>query len=224
MSVSILLVRGLVSEIESSGVPRAEFLARASLDPAVFRDNDARITVEDYDRLQLLALQLTGDEALGLHMGERASLAAFDVVGHLLSHAATAREGVQIFLRFHRILSDCADCVLREEGDSAIMEYEYPRGAARANRIRAEFGMTVLSWMGRHYTGKGKLAQCVFFEHEAPEYVSEYQRIFGDAIVFGHPFTGAQFDRALLDHEQLHKDDELSAVLEAQAERKIGVP
>ncbi|HVU00963.1 MAG TPA: AraC family transcriptional regulator [Polyangiaceae bacterium] len=222
MSVSILLIRGLVSEVDASGVPQAEFLARAGLDASALNDSEGRVSIDEYDRLQLLALEMTGDEALGLHMGERASLAAFDVVGHLLSHARTAREGVQIFLRFHRILSDCADSTLTESGDLATMVYEYPRGVTRANRIRAEFGMTVLNWMGRHYVGRRQLARRVFFEHAAPEYAADYRRIFGDQVVFGHSFTGAEFDRALLDHEQLHKDEELYKVLEQQAERRIG--
>jgi AraC-like DNA-binding protein len=222
MSVSILLVRGLLEAVDSAGVPRQEFLTAAELDPARLNDGDARITVDEYDRLQLLALEMTGDAALGLHMGERASLAAFDVVGHLLSHAATMREGIQIFLRFHRILSDCADSKLLEDGDTGTIEYEFPRGAARANRIRSEFGMTVLKWMGEHYVGRDKLAREVFFEHPAPEYASEYTRIFGEGVRFGHPFTGVSFHRSLLDREQLHKDPELSQVLESQAERKIG--
>jgi AraC-like DNA-binding protein len=221
MSVSILLVRGLVEAVGSAGVTREGFLDAAGLDPTRLDDGDARISVDEYDRLQLLALEMSEDEALGLHMGERASLAAFDVVGHLLSHAVTMREGVQIFLRFHRILSDCADSTLREEGDTGTIEYEFPRGAARANRIRAEFGMTVLKWMGEHYVGRDKLARRVFFEHAAPEYAAEYTRIFGQSVHFGHAFTGIEFDRALLDREQLHKDPELSLVLETQAERKI---
>ena len=91
--------------------------------------------------------------------------------------------------------------------DLATMVYEYPRGTARANRIRAEFGMTVLNWMGRHYVGgHRKLARRVFFEHAAPEYAADYRRIFGENVVFGHPFTEMPTDASR------HNPDHLTAV------------
>jgi AraC-like DNA-binding protein len=222
MSVSVVLVRALVEAVDAAGASRDEFLRAAALDQDRLKDGDSRFSLPDYDRIQLLALDMTGDDALGLHMGEQVSLAAFDVVGHLLAHATTMREAIELFLRFHRILSDCGDSKLHEKGDLATIEYEYPRGAPRCNRFRAEFGMTVLQWMGRHYVGPGKIAQHVFFEHTAPEYRTEYARIFRGAEVFGCTFTGIEFDRRHLDREQLNKNAELFDVLETQAERKIG--
>jgi AraC-like DNA-binding protein len=222
MSISVMLVRSLVEAVESAGVSREDFLRASGLEPGRLDDPDGRVSLDEYDRLQLLALDQTRDEALGLHMGEQVSLASFDVVGHLIAHAKTMRDGIELFLRFHRILSDCPDSSLREEGAVATLEYEYPRGSPRCSRLRAEFGMVVLLGMGRHYVGRNKFAMRVYFQHSAPPYASEYTRIFHGGEQFDHAFTGVTFERALLDREQLHKNAELSRVLETQAERKIG--
>jgi AraC-like DNA-binding protein len=221
MSVSVLLVRALVQAVELAGVRREDLFREAEFDASCLSDPDARVGLEEYDRLQALALDRTFDPALGLHMGEQVSLAAFDVVGHLVAHARTMRDGIDVFLRFHRILSDCADSKLVEKGQWATLEYEFPKTSPRLNRLRAEFGTTVLLAMGRHYVGRDKLAKSVYFEHEPPEYVSEYERIFGGTARFGHTFTGIEFDASLLDREQLHKNEELSQVLETEAQRKI---
>jgi hypothetical protein len=209
MSVSVMLVRPLLEALDSASVRREDFLREAGFEPARLENDDCRLNLEEYERLQTLAVERTGDPALGLHMGERASPGVFGVVGHLLAHAGTMREGIAAFLRVHHILSDCPDATLHEEGDLATLAYEYPRGSPRCNRLRAEFGITMLLSMGRHYVGSRELARRVLFEHEAPSYRDEYTRLFHGAEHFGQAFTGIEFERRLLDREQLHRNDAL---------------
>lgn len=221
MSVSITLVRTLVEALDRAGADQALFFREARLAPADLQDADRRIEVPRYDELQLLALRMTGDPALGIHMAEQASLATFDILGTMSLHAPTMRDGIQILVQYHRIVSDCPDSELVEDGALATLRYDFPRSHPRCNQVRAEFGLTVLLRIAQAYVGGDKLPTVASFEHAEPSYRAEYTRVFGGAERFGEPFTGLVFDRAWLDRPQLHQNPDLFSVLQTQAARKL---
>src|SRR5262245_39316392 len=104
MAMSVLAVRGLLEELDQHGIERRAFLAAAGFEERRVDAAESRITLEEYDRLHELALDVTGDEALGLHLGERASSATYNLVGHLVEHATTLRQGIEALLRFHKLI------------------------------------------------------------------------------------------------------------------------
>ena len=107
-SVSSILVRALVDVVERAGVSRAALLDGAAIDPRRLAQTIDRIDLETFARLQVRALDLTGDEALGLHMAEHTSEAAFDLAAHLVAHAPTLRAAVELCSRFERLFMDGA--------------------------------------------------------------------------------------------------------------------
>lgn len=91
MRISILLVRALSAAVERGGVARFSFLAEAGIEPTLLDDMHARISLNEYRRVVRTAYRLTGDPALGLHMGERLQPASFDVLGPLPTRVARSR-------------------------------------------------------------------------------------------------------------------------------------
>jgi AraC-like DNA-binding protein len=221
MSLSIMLISALVEGVEPAGVAGPELLRVANIDPHRLEDIDGRLDRAEYDRAQTAALDLTGDDALGLHLGERVSGRTFDVLADLASHAPTLRDAFQTFARFHRIVSDGPDTTVYEHASIATLHYQFPRSSPRCNRLRAEFAMVGFLRMLRDFTRRDNPARAVYFEHPAPEYLHEYARIFGGIERFDHDFTGIEFDRELLDRTQQPQNGELYTVLESLAERKL---
>jgi AraC-like DNA-binding protein len=223
MTVSILLVRGLVESALAAGLDRDQLLATAGFDGSRLADVDGRVELDELNRVQIAALDLSGDPAFGLHMGERASATPYDLVAYLTSHATTLREGIASLLRFGRILSELP-AELTEHGDVATLKLVFGHGKtrdARCTRARAEFVVTGFSRLVGYVAGSSSPVHAACFEHPAPDYLSEYVRIFADAARFEQAFTGISFDSSLLDREQLHKNPELHAVLSATADRKL---
>jgi AraC-like DNA-binding protein len=221
MSLSIMLLYALVEGVEPAGVSGDDLLRAADIDPCRLQDIDGRLDRPEYDRAQTAALDLSGDEALGLHMGERVSIRPFDVLADLASHAPTLRDAFQTFARFHRIVCDGPDTALYERNGIATAHYQFPRASPRCNRLRAEFAMVGLLRMLRHFTRATATARAVYFEHPAPDYRDEYARIFVGAERFDHDFTGIEFDGELLDRTRQPQNGELYTVLESLAERKL---
>jgi AraC-like DNA-binding protein len=222
ITVSIVMVRVLVQAFERAGGRRDELLAAAAIDPQRLDDAYTRVPLDTYERAQLAALELCGDEALGLHMGEQSSSSAFDVLGHVTEHAPTLRQSLQTVLRYSRIVTDGPESLLCEEGETASIRYAQPSGASRSLRLPVELAMTGLVRLMRMFVGADARPRRVLFEYEAPAYHAEYTRVFGGAECFGQAFTGIELDRAWLDCTQLHKNPELYTALKAQAERTLG--
>jgi AraC-like DNA-binding protein len=221
MSLSVMLLHALVEGIEHAGVTGHDLLRAANIDPCRLEDIDGRFERSEYDRAHTAALDLTGDDALGLHLGERISIRPFDVIADLASHAPTMRDAFRSFARFHRIVCDGPDTALYERDAVATVHYQFPRSTPRCNRLRAEFAMVGFLRMIRHFARPDAEARAVYFEHPAPRYCDEYRRIFGGAERFDHDFTGIQFDAELLDRARTPQNGELYHVLESLAERKL---
>jgi AraC-like DNA-binding protein len=222
MSVSILMVRVLISAVEHAGGQREQLLAAARLEPARLDDRNDRLSFAEYERVQHAALAVSGDEALGLHMGEQLSAAAFDVLGHLTEHAASLRQSIEAIMRYSRVFSEAPSSALCEEGETASIRFNFRHGSAFSARLPAELAMSGLLRLLRLFAGPAANARRVCFEYEPPPHRDEYTRIFAGSECFGQSYTGIDFDRAWLERTQLYENPELYTALQTQAERALG--
>ena len=213
-----MAVRALVAAVERSGVEPARLIAAAELLPAQLEDADARVSFADYSRVVRAALALTGDPALGLHMGEHASTARFDVLGYLGEHSATLRDALQMSARYGRIAAEGPELELHEQGEAAVVRLSLLRGDAPEVQLTAEFVTASLLPLIRRFAGPAALPAQVYFAYPAPAHRAEYARIFVGRERFEHAFTGLELERAWLDRAQRDRSPELYALLETRAE------
>ncbi len=220
-TVSIQVVRGLADDVEQVGVPRGRLLRAAGLDPDQLDAPDARLPRSAAYRISELAMDLTGDPALGLHWGDRMNGNVFVPVSHLIAHAASLRQGFEALCQFVRLISDEPGYELIEHDDWVTVRCLTVTGeSSRIHRFTAE--LTVIGFFRtvRSFSAQARPAR-VSFAHAAPAYHSEYPRIFEQAVRFGQPATEIVFDRALLNVASPHKDEDLHDALRALAERRI---
>jgi AraC-like DNA-binding protein len=225
VSVSIVLVRAFVEVVEHAGFRRDELLQGTQIAPESLDATAARVPFADFARLEARALDLTADEALGLHIAERATEAAFDLIGHLVAHAPTLRECIELCVRFQRVLADESELTLEDPGPArgglAMLRLRFPRTTRRVDRLFAEFVMAGLMRMIRNVAGPSAMARAVYFEHAIPPHEAEVRRVFGGVERFRQAFTGIDVDGAVLDRPHLHHHPELQQVLQSQAERAL---
>jgi AraC-like DNA-binding protein len=221
MAVSGVMVRVLVDAVERAGVARDDLLQSANIDPARLVETSARFDLKEFATLQMRAMDLTRDEALGLHIIERFDDGAFDLISHLVVHAPTLREALALCLQFHPLVIDDALATLHETDSTAVLQCHLPRTFERADRMFAEFSIAGLTRMLRFFGGGGVTPQAVSFEHARPVHHREYTRLLGHAVTFEQPATALVFDRAVLNRPQLHQHPELYGLLRSQAQHAV---
>jgi AraC-like DNA-binding protein len=213
-------VRAVAEVAARAGVDRTELLAAARIDAGLLDAVDARIDFDDFARFQTVAIDLTGDEALGLHVAENATEAAFDLVAHLIAHAPTLRAGIELCLRFQRLFTDDSELTLTEEDDLARIRLDYRRATPRSDRMHAEFVMVGVLRLVRTFAGAVPVC-AARFEHPRPDHHHEYGRIFGGAERFRQPMTAIELERKFLERPGQYYHAELYDVLRAQADRAL---
>jgi AraC-like DNA-binding protein len=220
VAVSLSIVRAFVDVIERTGVDRDCLFGAANVDRTRLDTTDGYMALAEFTRLQVGALDLTGDEALGLRIGESAGEAAFDVIGHLVAHAATLREALELAVQFQRVFGDGNELALAESDDAARLRLRLERTGLRARRMFSEFAMAALLRLIRTFAPRAAVRH-VYFEHGRPDHHGECARVFGRAVSYGRGETAMVFDRAALDQRGIHHHPELHQLLRPHAERAL---
>ena len=219
-TLSVHVASGLIQAAEKAGVSRVELLRAAALDPDQF-DQDTRLPSADVYRLCELAIDLTGDPAFGLHWAERIGEATFVPLSPLIAHSSNLRQALEALSQFHSLLNDQSSYQVIELEDKVRVRSLGMVGASpRVQRLAAEMMVAGFVRLIRYFRSDARPDR-VSFEYTAPSYHEEYARVFEHAQHFDQPFTGIEFDRALLDAPAPHKDEEVHDALQALAERRL---
>ena len=102
-SIPIAYLQLLVEMLGERGITVEQLLADQPLDPALLRDNQARMSPAQWTRLVLRALTLTGDPGLGYAYGLRMRPTVHGVLGYAAMSSATLRQAQEISARYNRL-------------------------------------------------------------------------------------------------------------------------
>jgi AraC-like DNA-binding protein len=167
------------------------------------------------------AVQRSGDEALGLHLGEQLPLGALSALDYLCQHARTLRDVFTHLARFQRLINDAVVMTIEDRGADTILHHRLdfpPRGAPRA---AAEMALSGWITRARQLSGVDVVPKEVRFRHAQPAAVAEHRRIFRAPIRFGCPESSLVLDRATAALPVVARDAGLALVLERHVEALI---
>lgn len=218
MSISILLVRTLVQAVNHAGISTDAFLAASGFARDLLEDPFSYITLEEYDRLQLRAMALTEDPALGLRMAQQVPLTSLSTFGHLLLNCENLQDALHVFNRYHALVSKCEPSQLHFDGDTATLTYDFPRSKPDCNRMRAEYGLCAVVQLARLLTGDSVRPLRIEFEHAQPTYEALYQQVFRCPIHYRARATRIHVPSQLLQARFSAANNELHRFLCHQAE------
>jgi AraC-like DNA-binding protein len=219
MYVSILVVRVLLSELRRRGISEERFLEGTSLDPELIPNPRATIDIEEWAALLIRATEITGDPAIGLSMGEHWSQSMLQVVGQLIGACRTLREAFSLFDRYRALIGNNLMWTLEEHGDRAYLYIDPKVSHPVAARIGLEAVMIFVYRLGRTFVpAADPMESEVWFRHAAPEYQSQYARVFGCVVRFERPRYAFAYPRWQLDVPHSLGDDMLREVLRNNAE------
>jgi AraC-like DNA-binding protein len=215
VSLSARVLEPLLLYLKAQGHDSSAFLKTQDVDPAIFRDPEARLPHTVAASLWPAAVRLMSDMDLGLHVAEGIQPGAYCALGYALRASETFGMSLQRLCRYHRVLHDAAEVQLTVRGDHAILSHRLPLPGG-VPRAVSEYILAAWLITSRQATGLHWIPIEVRFPHSAPEDTSEHRRLFGCTLRFGHDRSELRFSRDLLDMPFLSADPNLQAILEAQ--------
>jgi AraC-like DNA-binding protein len=204
---------------DASGVPAAELLRTAGLDPATFAGPDIDLLNSQELRLWSEAARLTGDAEFGLHLAEwlvPRTDDVFDVLSFALRSCATLGDHYRRASRYFGLVHAGTYLRLEEEATVARLVHGHTHEPSPPPRHPVE-GLLALAFVqGQKCIGGDFAPREVRFVHARPARVSEHERIFRAPVRFGCDRNELVIDRALLERPQRDAEPRLLAVLHRQ--------
>jgi len=174
---------------------------------------DLRIPADQHYHLWEYAETVTGDPAVGLHVGETVDPDRMGLVGHVFFNCDTLGEAVTQYTRLHRLINESVRLGFEQSGDQAILTWQ---ADSPGHYCRQDMDRTIASMLcrTRHFIHPGITADWVEIAHSKPDYAQEYRDLFGGTVRFGYEQTRIAFDRRHLSHPIPHRNPYVySAVL-----------
>jgi AraC-like DNA-binding protein len=152
-TTSAVWVKGIAEMLAAEGLNVAALFEVAGIDAAALEAPGARLKTERISHLWELAVQESGNPALGLAQHHVARPASFDVVGYTMMSCADLHGAFERLIRYMLILSDALTMTMAEERDGYRLAFVLFGGHRPIPRQRIEFiFVTVMSfcrWISR---------------------------------------------------------------------------
>ncbi|WP_417702251.1 AraC family transcriptional regulator [Pseudomonas sp.] len=224
-SVSVAYLQGLVEHLQRQGFAPEALLAHAQLGPEVLSQRDQRIAASAYLALLGEGVRLTGDQCLGLHLGESVRPGYYGVLGYLIMSCATLADALHRQARYASLVGNLGRVVLDDEparpGSEPLVAHSWQPLLAQQQRQLSE--ETLAGWVsfGRWISGLDIAPSEVRFQHPAPADTSEHARVFRCPVLFEQPDNALIFPRRLLAAPLNQADAQVRGMLDAYADRLL---
>ena len=109
--------RALRKQLDALDLDSTALCREAGLDPQWMDDPNARYPVTGTTRLWALAVQASGDPALGLRVSRFVSPTTFHALGYALVASGSLREVFERIVRYHTAVSDALELELSRTPD-----------------------------------------------------------------------------------------------------------
>jgi len=163
-SVSVAYLQGLVDHLQRQGIAPAALLAHAQLAPEVLGQRDQRIAASAYLSLLGAGVRLSGDDCLGLHLGEAVRPGYYGVLGYLIMSCATLADALHRQARYAALVGNLGLVGLDDEparpgGEPLVAHSWQPLLAQQQRQLSEE---TLAGWVsfGRWISGLDIITDC----------------------------------------------------------------
>jgi AraC-like DNA-binding protein len=209
--VSTRVIRPLLAGLVMHGVDPAPLLADVGLDASAVADPAARLPHGAVIRLWVAAEAATVP-TLGLRIAEALELTQFDVQMYAVFNAPDLRAGLAAMVRYHRLNHDAAQLSVTESPDGAVFRHTLP-GGHRLPRAAAQFVAAIPVLGLRQATGVEVPIRAVRLQHDPPDDLAEYERVFAAPVIFGAEHNEIEFPAEALALPHRGADPALGAIL-----------
>ena len=194
--LSVGFVHSLADALRLLGHDPLPLLAEYGLDPARLDAAGARLSIPHYMRLGHAAIQLTGNPALGLHMGHASRLSYAGLAGVTAAQAPNVREAARCLTRFEPLFAANyrGQSSFHEDSQGAWLRFYSISPYNAYNRFVVD--CLLFSWLQQlsELAGSAITAERVEIEFDAPAYAAQYP----PGTLFASPTNQLRLSQATL--------------------------
>lgn len=223
-TVAVYTTRSILQFAAHLGANVEAICAAAGLNPALLQTPDQWISGSLHLAVWREAVKQTGNEHLGLHLGEAFNLANFGIPGYVLLNCQTLGEAFEKIARYSRLLCQIAQVHVSVSDGMVLFECDCGTvGIVKScpcGDLRYLVECTFVSLLAatKALTGKQLRLSAARFQYAAPAKTAEYERIFQTDLQFSKSANRLVFEASCLNWPILSSNPALLALFEQQAE------
>lgn len=210
--------RALRKQLDAIDLDSAGLCLAAGIDPCQLDDPDVHLSASAITLLWQLAVQASGDPALGLRVARFVSPTTFHALGYTLVASGSLREVFERIVRYSSAAEGSLLLSLERVGDHYEFRFNTPFGysiqtSELLDAFAAIYVRTCRNRLGRHYA-----PLAVHLQRIEPANPQPWLDLFRAPVVFSAPqnlleFACADFDSHLDDSPMESSDNEQSSAL-----------
>ncbi|AZE49794.1 Transcriptional regulator, AraC family [Pseudomonas chlororaphis] len=197
--LSVGFVHSLADAVRSHGLDPQPLLEQYGLDAARLAEAGARLSIPRYMRLGHAAIQLTGDPALGLRMGQLSRLSQAGLAGVTAAQAPTVREAARCLTRFEALYGSNyrGQSSFHEDADGAWLRFYSISPYNAYNRFVVD--SILAGWLQQLGSlGSPVKAERIEIEFAQTDYRERYTSLGDCPILFGAEHNQLRLSQATL--------------------------
>ncbi|MBN2529972.1 MAG: AraC family transcriptional regulator [Deltaproteobacteria bacterium] len=223
-TMSIQAVWPVLQYLKQQGHSPADALSQWGISPTVLAKPATRFSHAKLTGFTGFCATIANDPFFGLHTAESVNADSFELYSHLISVSRNLKEALEKTIQYLGILEQGNAYRFAVENDTACFFVENLTGLGPERHIDEFMVAAPFLYFQQKISGDFRLKR-VLFEHEAPEDISEHERIFNAPILFNHHRAGFCFDVGFLESPFKTSNAVLSTLLTRMAnERMSDIP
>jgi len=210
----------LARYVKERGYDNDPILQLAGIRGRDLTDPDLRVPETASRDAWRLAMTITGDEAIGLHVAEWMPRGSLDLIEYALRTSATLADGLDRLAHYGRLINDRLAVHVLRTGPGV----RFLIGAADARPLhpqRAEFSIALALRLARDATATHLAPVEVWFDHAAPADATEHHQFFRSPLHFSGGLNGMVFSDADGARPLQAADAALSAVIQRRLDKAL---
>ncbi|XYI01922.1 AraC family transcriptional regulator ligand-binding domain-containing protein [Sorangium sp. So ce1128] len=218
----------LIAFAASRGVPHGDLVRASGVASETLAAPDELVPYASLLSLWELLLQRLPGEPLGLQYSRWIPVSVVGIVGHVLRHSETLRQGIAAYGRFCRLMDPYLRIAVEERGGAAHLALEHePRVVAMAEPIElmvaalARFIALYLDGAARPLEAGAARPLEAVFRHARRHPPALYEEVLGAPARFEAPATGLVYDGRVLDAPVVGADPSVRDYLVRHAEQLL---
>lgn len=226
-TVAVYMTRPVIQFAAQYGVDLEKLYTTVGFNPELLKTPDEHIPRSIHYGIWREIVRLTGNENLGLHLGEAFSLSHYGIVGYVLLNCQTLNEVFEKFCKYTCLFCQEMLTQFTISDGMAFFECNSIPGCKPDDNLletsRHDTECTFASSLPtiKMLTGRALRPIAVWFRHQPPADLSEYNRIFQCDVKFSMPVDRLIFDANCLEWSVLSSNANLLSFFEEEAEATL---
>ena len=190
----------LPTYLSTRGVDVSPLLEEAGLDNRAVADNTLIISLNSAAALFERAARRLNDPTFGLSYAAAFPIGASGLLGHLIMSAPTVRDVIIVLTKYLEIHTTQLQQTFEEDEGIGRLSFIWPTSATAPHVQYTAFSMGVLILRLRLALSPTWCPLTTGFQHRAPlpQYLPDYQKLFGSRLKFDQPYNEIAIDAASL--------------------------